>query len=357
MTGGLGEKLYRSIPAATKPISCTWAAVAGWRPLASSGRRRDVHLELFSSDDDARTWKRRQPLTLPLQVTGHLTRLADGRVLLSHGNRCWNNYGVDVRLSDDAGSSWSPPFRIADCPRSDCGYPSTVQTADGTAVTAYYTQVSDDYHYEMRVAHWNPSAFTVSGTVQERLRMPSQIEGGLLRRSLWAWGAALSGLAFVVRRNGPRANQGRSAVSTTLPRPCETPRRCCASTAIWASRCGRASGSAPCTSGITRSTSTGRRYGRAGSSRCERRPPCRRAATSASCGTAPSPRCPQCLPALARKSSQARCLGQAVATVAPPKEPASIRETPTGTCLSSSSTRARASGRALWQAQVAIDQQ
>ena len=143
--------------------------LGGGRWLAAArefGERRDVHLELFSSDDDARTWKRQQPLTLPLQVTGHLTRLADGRVLLSHGNRCWNNYGVDVRLSDDAGASWSPPFRIADCPRPDCGYPSTVQTADGTAVTAYYTQVSDDYHYEMRVAHWSPSAFTVSGTVQ-----------------------------------------------------------------------------------------------------------------------------------------------------------------------------------------------
>lgn len=30
--------------------------------------------------------------------------------------------------------------------------------------------------------------------------MPSQIEGGFLRRSLWAWGAALSGLALVARR-------------------------------------------------------------------------------------------------------------------------------------------------------------
>jgi hypothetical protein len=130
------------------------------------GARRDVHLELFSSNDDARTWKRQQPLTLPMQVTGHLTQLADGRVLLSHGNRCWNNYGVDVRISDDAGASWSPPFRIADCPRPDCGYPSTVQVADGSAVTAYYTQVSDDYHYEMRVARWNPAAFSADGTVQ-----------------------------------------------------------------------------------------------------------------------------------------------------------------------------------------------
>ena len=92
-----------------------------------------------------------------------MARLADGRVLLSYGNRCWNNFGVDVRISADEGMTWSPPIRIANCPRSDCGYPSTVQLADHTAVTAYYTQVSEDFHYEMRVAIWDPSAFTVEG--------------------------------------------------------------------------------------------------------------------------------------------------------------------------------------------------
>ena len=127
-------------------------------------RRRDVHLQLYASADDGETWARRAPLTLPRQVTGHLTRLADGRILLSHGNRCWNNFGVDIRISDDEGESWGPPVRIADCPRSDCGYPSTVQRADGTAVTAYYTQVSEDFHYDMRVARWRPSEVTADGT-------------------------------------------------------------------------------------------------------------------------------------------------------------------------------------------------
>ena len=126
--------------------------------------RRDVHLELFKSSDDGRTWERSMPLTLPRQVTGNLARLADGRILLSHGNRCWNNFGVDVRISDDEGATWSAPVRIADCPRADCGYPSTVQTAQGRAVTAYYTQVSDDYHYEMRVADWDPTRLTADGT-------------------------------------------------------------------------------------------------------------------------------------------------------------------------------------------------
>ena len=86
--------------------------------------KRDVHLELFASIDDARTWQRRMPLSLPMQVPGNLAALADGRVLLSYGNRCWSNFGADVRLSDDKGKTWSPPIRIADCPRPTAATPA-----------------------------------------------------------------------------------------------------------------------------------------------------------------------------------------------------------------------------------------
>jgi hypothetical protein len=123
----------------------------------------DQHLKLFNSGDDGKTWKRRGPLTLPLQVTGHLMRLRDGRILLSYGNRNWNNFGVDVRFSDDEGATWGPPIRIANVDRSDCGYPSGVQLSDGKVVTAYYTKISEDFHYEMRVAIWNPEAFETRG--------------------------------------------------------------------------------------------------------------------------------------------------------------------------------------------------
>ena len=140
--------------------------LGGGRWLAASRefrRKRDVHVELFSSDDDARTWKRRMPLTLPMQVTGNLALLAHGRVLLSHGNRCWNNFGVDIRLSDDRGATWSPAIRIADCPMFDCGYPSSVQLPNGRMVTAYYTQLSEDFHYEMRTATWEPGRWGTDG--------------------------------------------------------------------------------------------------------------------------------------------------------------------------------------------------
>jgi hypothetical protein len=139
------------------------------RWLAASREFRnpsDVHLELLSSADDGHNWKREGPLTLPRQITGHLTRLNDGRVLLTYGNRNWGNYGVDARLTDDAGKNWGAPFRIAAAPHSDCGYPSTVQLPDGRAVTAFYTKISGDFHYEMRVAIWKPDEFATAGTAK-----------------------------------------------------------------------------------------------------------------------------------------------------------------------------------------------
>ncbi len=119
----------------------------------------DVHLELFSSADDARTWKREMPLTLPGQIPAHLLRLRDGRVLVTYGVRNRGNYGVHIRFSEDEGKTWGPPMRIAGAPESDCGYPSCVQLPDGQIVTAFYTKLSGEYHYEMRVTFWDPNRF------------------------------------------------------------------------------------------------------------------------------------------------------------------------------------------------------
>lgn len=91
---------------------------------------------------------------------GNLIRLSSGRILLSYGNRNWGNYGVDARFSEDEGKSWGSPFRLAHCPYSDCGYPSSVELPDGSLLTAYYTKVSDGFHYEMRVAALSLRGFT-----------------------------------------------------------------------------------------------------------------------------------------------------------------------------------------------------
>jgi hypothetical protein len=123
--------------------------------LAASREEHDNHVEQFISPDNGNTWNRIAPLTHPGQVTSHLLRLKDNRILLSYGNRCINNFGIDVRTSSDEGQSWSAPIRIADCPLRDCGYPATIQLPDNSLLTAFYTQLPGYGQYEMRTTKWS----------------------------------------------------------------------------------------------------------------------------------------------------------------------------------------------------------
>lgn len=150
----------------------------------SARQWNEDHLELFTSDDDGRIWQHAMPLSLPLQHPADLLRLQDGRILLTYGNRCLNNNGIDARFSEDDGATWTPPIRIGPCDLSarDGGYPSSVELPDGRVVTAYYDcrntvkgrdrdpgftaqqarQTPDDQlqlHYELRVSRWHPGEF------------------------------------------------------------------------------------------------------------------------------------------------------------------------------------------------------
>ena len=114
-------------------------------------------LDLYTSDDDAKTWTHQQKLTGPQQHPGHFSRLKDGRVLVTYGNRL-DPKGVDVRFSDDEGTTWSEPFRVVDF-QSDGGYPSSVQLPDGQVLTAYYArQIAGHNRYHMGVVVWDPAS-------------------------------------------------------------------------------------------------------------------------------------------------------------------------------------------------------
>jgi hypothetical protein len=142
-------------PAANETAICH---LGGGHWLAASRSRgvvfpSDEHLDLAVSTDDGRSWEVRQPLTQPGQVTGHLLRLRDGKILVSYGNRIAGQCGVEMRWSSDAGSTWSPPMRIANMPEHDGGYPSSVEREDGVIVTAYYSK-HDKSRYQMDVVLW-----------------------------------------------------------------------------------------------------------------------------------------------------------------------------------------------------------
>jgi hypothetical protein len=121
---------------------------------------RVTSMELVRSDDNGETWEEPKSVTERNEINGHLTRLHDGRLLLSYGVRVRGQRGVCAKLSSDNGHTWGEPVRLAHTiGDADCGYPASVQRADGTIVTAWYskrTKLHDGY--QMGVTTWKASA-------------------------------------------------------------------------------------------------------------------------------------------------------------------------------------------------------
>ena len=95
----------------------------------------------------------RRPDTTPRS----LPPVADGRLLLTHGDRRPGARGVGMRLSSDGGITWSSASTpIASSLSGDCGYPSSVQLPNGRILTAYYSQRTPTHpRYHMAVVFWN----------------------------------------------------------------------------------------------------------------------------------------------------------------------------------------------------------
>lgn len=127
-----------------------WLAAA--RSLGATKQR----IDLFRSEDDGKSWDAGTPVTGAMQHPGHLTRLKDGRLLLTYGNRIKGQFGVQAKLSADEGVQWGESLTLVDDLLSgDCGYPASVQMRDGKILTAYYSNgTSAHRRYHMGVAIW-----------------------------------------------------------------------------------------------------------------------------------------------------------------------------------------------------------
>ena len=120
---------------------------------------RETAMDLFISEDDGATWGAPQRVTAKNEINGHLLRLKDKRLLFAYGSRIKDQTGVLAKLSNDEGKTWSEPLRIAHTLESDCGYPSSIQRADGKIVTAWYSKASVNHQrYHMGVAIWESPA-------------------------------------------------------------------------------------------------------------------------------------------------------------------------------------------------------
>lgn len=137
--------------------------LAGGKLLAAARTHVDHHLELFESVDDGNSWLEKGHLTLPMQHPADLLQLQNGEILLTYGIRNRGLFGIGGRISKNRGETWSPPFVLIQLGEArDCGYPSSVQLADKTIITAYYSDQdpNEGYNgYHMGVLLWQCEEF------------------------------------------------------------------------------------------------------------------------------------------------------------------------------------------------------
>jgi len=94
---------------------------------------------------DGRTWTQPERVTTGSSHPADLTVLSDGGLLMTVAARAFNAQYIMAMVSRDQGATWSDPVQLTDTYENcDFGYPSTVETAPGRLITAYYVQPGFD---------------------------------------------------------------------------------------------------------------------------------------------------------------------------------------------------------------------
>lgn len=110
------------------------------------------NLQTISKDGGA-TWSVPRAIGV-WGIPSQLTRLRDGRLLMTYGHRR-APIGVQARVSDDCGETWSEAMVVyGDAVSCDLGYPSTVQMPDGTFRTVWYEVMKGASVASLRCASW-----------------------------------------------------------------------------------------------------------------------------------------------------------------------------------------------------------
>jgi hypothetical protein len=106
------------------------------------------------SEDGGATWT--EPHAIDVWgLPSHLLRLKDDRLLMTYGHRR-APLGNQARISEDHGRTWSEAIIISgDGTSGDLGYPTTVQLADGSLLTAWYERMKGSDKAVLREAHWS----------------------------------------------------------------------------------------------------------------------------------------------------------------------------------------------------------
>jgi len=107
------------------------------------GHGMPAYTDVYESADGALTWgfvSRVNDWGAP----ANLIRLDDERIVCVYGRRFFP-YGIRARVSEDDARTWAPELILRDDGGSgDLGYPRTMLQPDGTLVTVYYFNTTDD---------------------------------------------------------------------------------------------------------------------------------------------------------------------------------------------------------------------
>ena len=98
----------------------------------------------YTSADLGRTWQAGTAVTQSGQIPAAQFQLADGKLMLTWGNRR-DPYGAMAMLSYDGGQTWDYDHRVSlawDASGPSCGYAYGAQAGDGSIVVTYYDMPS-----------------------------------------------------------------------------------------------------------------------------------------------------------------------------------------------------------------------
>lgn len=117
-------------------------------------------IDLYASDDNGTSWQHlSRPVTFEEPGNSNppsLVQLPDGRIALVYGNRD-KPCTVCAVVSEDFGKTWSEPIVLRTTGGSgDMGYTRAVVLEDGTVVTAYYLNDTNDGERFIEVTRWKP---------------------------------------------------------------------------------------------------------------------------------------------------------------------------------------------------------
>ena len=96
------------------------------------------------SEDGGKSWSRPRPI-LPRRggAPSHIMMHSSGVLVATYGHR-EEPYGIRAMFSHDGGESWDVGYELFCGPTRDLGYPSTVELADGSMITVFYTHETAD---------------------------------------------------------------------------------------------------------------------------------------------------------------------------------------------------------------------